>query len=220
MKNKAISEMYKFALTICAVALFAGSASAQTIIDQWDSVKAPPAPMLQAVKADAATTAFLVLDISAVQATNKGPCNSDVKLCVQSLPFVKAMLAKARAAGVYVVYSVSSSTDPKDILPPVAPEPNDPVVKSGPDKFVNTNLADLLAAKNIKTVIIVGVSADGAVINTAADAIFQHGMNVIIPVDGVSAKSLYVEQYVAWHFTHAPTIATRTVLTKGDMISY
>ncbi|HQT63973.1 MAG TPA: isochorismatase family protein [Acidocella sp.] len=202
------------------MALLSGSAYAQTIIDQWDSVKAPPAPVLQAVKADPATTAFLVLDISVVKATNKGPCNSDVTLCTQSVPFVKAMLEKARAAGVYVVYSVSSATDAKDILPPVAPQPNDPVVKSGPDKFVNTNLAELLAAKNIKTVIIVGVSADGAVLNTATDAILQHGMNVIIPVDGVSAKSLYVEQYVAWFFTHAPVIATRAVITKGDMISY
>jgi nicotinamidase-related amidase len=208
-----------FLVMFCG-ALFVRSASAQTIIDQWNDVKIPPAPVLQSVTIDPKTTAFLALDLSQIKGTKKGPCNNDVVLCVASIPTIKMMLSKARGSGVFVVYSVSSTTDAKDILPQIAPMPGDPVVKSGPDKFVKTNLANLLMAKNIKTVIIVGTSSDGAVISTAADAIFRHGLNVIIPVDGVSAKSLYAEQYVAWYFTHAPTISTKTVLTKGDMISF
>ncbi len=60
-----------------AAALFAvpSAASSQTIIDDWSSVKAPPAPSLKSVKVDPKTDALLLLDFDGHEAGNSGPCN-------------------------------------------------------------------------------------------------------------------------------------------------
>jgi len=41
---------------------------------------------------------------------------------------------------------------------------------------------------------------------------------VIVPVDGVSAETLYPEQYTAWNLVNAPRISNVTTLTSIDMI--
>ena len=64
-----------------------------------------------------------------------------------------------------------------------------------------------------------GTAAEGAVLNTASDAAL-HGMSVVIPVDGMSSSELYAEQYVAWHMTHAPWIAQKTVLTTLEELKF
>ena len=46
-----------------AVLVYAAPAPAQTIIDEWSSVKAPPAPALKSVTVDPKTTALLMMDI-------------------------------------------------------------------------------------------------------------------------------------------------------------
>ena len=46
-----------------AVLVCAAPAPAQTIIDEWSSVKAPPAPALKPVTVDPKTTALLVMDL-------------------------------------------------------------------------------------------------------------------------------------------------------------
>ena len=61
-----------FLVMFCG-ALFVRSATAQTIIDQWNDVKIPPAPVLQSVTIDPKTTAFLALDLSQIKGTKKGP---------------------------------------------------------------------------------------------------------------------------------------------------
>jgi nicotinamidase-related amidase len=48
------------------------------------------------------------------------------------------------------------------------------------------------ADKGIKTVVVVGTTAQGAVLNTASQAAFR-GLQVIIPVDGMSAENTYFE---------------------------
>ena len=63
---------------------------------------------------------------------------------------------------------------------------DEPHVLSGPDKFRNTDLEKILKDKGITTVIVVGTAANGAVLFTASGAAFR-GMNVIVPVDGMSA---------------------------------
>jgi hypothetical protein len=37
-------------------------------------------------------------------------------------------------------------------------------------------------------------------------------------VDGISAASLYPEQYTVWHLLNAPRVAAMTTVTKTDMI--
>jgi hypothetical protein len=42
-------------------------------------------------------------------------------------------------------------------------------------------------------------------------------------VDGMSStneKTLYTEQYMAWHLANAPVFGGRTTLTKIDMIKF
>src|ERR1700688_2199629 len=90
-------------LPLAAFGLVLGSplpAPAQTIINEWSSVTAPPAPELKAVTVDPKTTALLMLDFV------KQTCNQQRRpRCVATLPKVKALLAEARAKDMLVVYS-------------------------------------------------------------------------------------------------------------------
>jgi nicotinamidase-related amidase len=199
---------------LAALTLAAGAASAQTIIDEWGKVGSPPAPKLKPAKVDAKTTALLVLDLV------KNSCNEKRRpRCVASIPKVEKLLADARAHKVTVIYSLTSSTKAADILPQVAPKGGEPMVASGPDKFVKTDLDKILKDKGIKTVIVVGTTAEGAVLYTASGAAFR-GLNVIVPVEGSSAGSLYGEAATAWILANAPGVAAKTTLTKIDMITY
>ena len=136
------------------------------------------------------------------------------------MPKVQKLIAAARAKGVFIVYSLGGAGTAKDIATDLAPLETDPVVKSGPNKFVGTDLDKLLDGKGIKTVIVTGTGSEGAVLDTATDAALRKGMNIIVPVDGMSSADLYAEQYVAWHLTHAPGVSAKVTLTKIDMIKF
>jgi len=206
--------------TLALSGLAAPLASADTIIDGWNKVQVPAAPELKPAKLDAKTTALLLLDFNGAQDPTKGPCNSKTKpRCIASLPHVQAMLEKARSAGVFIVYSLGGSGEPADIATAIAPKGGDPIVKSGPDKYVKTDLAKVLEEKGIKTVIVTGTASEGAVLNTGSHAALQ-GLNVVVPVDGMSSTELYAEQYVAWHFVNAPGVSAKTTLTQFSQISF
>lgn len=212
------------AVAACLAALCAtgtSSVSAQTIIEDWSKVTPPAPPELKPVAVDAPSTALLLLDFNGAQDPTKGPCNAKTKpRCLASVPRVQKLLADARAKGVFVVYSLGGAGTPQDIATDIAPLANDPVVKSGPNKFVGTNLDKLLDDKGIKTVIVTGTGSEGAVLDTATDAALRKGMNIIVPVDGMSSTELYAEQYVAWHLTHAPGVSAKVMLTKIEMIKF
>ncbi|MDL2401838.1 cysteine hydrolase family protein [Rhizobium mayense] len=195
-------------------------ASAQTIIDDWQKVKPPAPPQLKPVMVDPKTTALLILDFNGAQDPTKGPCNKNTKpRCLASVPKVKAMLDEARAKGMLVVYSLAGAGEPQDIAKDLAPLASDPIVKSSADKFIGTNLRNILADKGIKTLIVTGTASEGAVLDTATDAALN-GMNIILPVDGMSSTELYGEQYVASHMVNAPGVSQKTTLTRSDMIKF
>lgn len=195
-----------------AFSVAAATASAQTIVDEWASVKIPPAPQLKPVTVDSKTTALLMLDFM-----NQN-CGARPR-CVASLPAVKKLLDEARAKGVLVVYATVPGGKIADTRPEVAPTGNEPVVSSGPDKFLNTDLEKILKDKGIQSVITVGTAAHGAVLNTASVAALR-GLKVIVPVDGKSAESAYAEQYTAWHLANAPVVSRNVTLTKLDMVKF
>lgn len=196
-------------------------ASAGDIVSQWADVTPPAAPMIKPVTVDPTTTALLVLDMSGTQNPAKGPCNAATKpRCIASISAVQNLLAAARKYQLFVVYSVSRNGGRSDIATALAPLPSDPVVQSGPDKFIGTNLSQLLAQRRIKSVIIVGTSAEGAVLDTATDAILRENLHVVVPVDGISSATLYAEQYVAWQLLHAPGLAGNVTLTRSAMILF
>jgi len=186
----------------------------QTIIDEWNTVKVPPAPELKPVKIDPKVTALLMLDF------NKQTCNAERRpRCIASIPKVQKLLTEARGKGVPVIHSVSAGAAVADIAKELAPLEGEPVVSSGPDKFLGTDLEKILKEKGIKTVIAVGTASHGAVLYTASGAALR-GIQVIVPVDGISAEITYAEQYASWHLLNAPRISTLVTLTKIDLIGY
>jgi nicotinamidase-related amidase len=188
------------------------AASAQTIVDEWSSVKAPPAPELKAVSIDPKTTALLMLDFVTPNCTQR-------PRCMASVPAVKKLLGEARAAGLLIVYATGATGKRADTLAELAPKDSEPVVSTGVDKFFNTELERILKDGGIKTVIAIGTAAHGAVLYTASGAALR-GMQVIVPVDGISADSPYSEQYTAWHLTNAPVVSRNVTLTKFDLIKF
>ena len=200
-------------ISITAVGVFAQEGSEKTIIDEWTDVKVPSRPELKPVTVEPKITALLVLDIQ------KNNCNQQRRpRCTASVPKIRSLIAKARANGLAVVYSLTSSAGAVDIREEVRPLGNEPIVKSGVDKFFNTELKEILLGKGIRDVIVVGTSAHGAVLHTATGATLR-GFNVIIPVDGISASDAYAEQYTAWHLANAPGSRRRTTLTQIKLIT-
>ena len=199
---------------LAAVSLAAPAMAQQTIIDEWPSIKTPPAPALKEATVDPKTTALLLLDFV------KQTCNPQVRpRCVATLPAAKVLLAEARAKNVLVVRSIVFGGTIGDTLPEVAPTGDEPYVQAGPDKFLNTDLEKILKDHGIKTVIVGGTAAHGAVIHTAAEAAFR-GLSVVVPVDIMSAENAFIELYVAYHFTSAPRVAPATTLTRVSMIKF
>lgn len=204
------TALLKFAAALAA--LVPTLAMATTIVDEWGSVKAPPAPALKPITIDPKTTALLMLDF--VPPT----CGARPR-CLASLPAMKKLLEQARASGMTVAHSVTATTKAEDILKDVAPQAGEPVVQSSVDKFRNTDLEKLLKDKGVQTVIVTGTAANGAVLNTATAAALR-GLKVILPVDGISASDTYAEQYVAWHMANAPGVSPATTLTKTELLKF
>src|SRR4029077_17257395 len=187
-------------------------AQTKTIIDEWAIVQAPKPPELKPVTLDAKTTALLVLDFV------KQTCNTERRpRCLDSVPKVQALLKQARAKGVTVIHSIISLAPPADIAKELTPLEGEPIVKASADKFFKTDLEKILSEKGIKTVVVVGTAAQGAVLNTASQAAFR-GLQVIVPVDGMSAENTYFEQYTIYHLANAPGVGQQVTLTKIDMI--
>ena len=185
-----------------------------TIIEEWNTIKAPASVELKAVMLNPKDTAFLVLDIE------ERTCNSKRRpRCVASVPRIKSFLEKVRNKEIAVVYSLTSKGTPETILPGATPVGTEPIVKSSVDKFYKTDLEKILHEKKIKTVIIIGTTAEGAVLHTATGAAMR-GFRVVIPIDGMSAGTLYAEQYTAWHLVNAPGSRRKTKLTRFDLIDF
>lgn len=212
------------AAVLAALFTYAASASADTIIDEWASVKAPPPPKLESVTVDPKTTALLVMDLI------RQTCNNDRRpRCVASIPKVEKLLAAARASGVTVIHALFPSPAPDkfpnpvvgDFLPAVAPKSGEPVFTSFVDKFIlrdqDTGLQKFLKDKGITTVITVGSASHNSVLFTSVDAALR-GFKAIVAVDGMSGNNSYEDQAAAYIL--ATSIAYRVTLTTTDMIKF
>ena len=208
-------------LVLLAAVLAQGApSSAQTIIDEWSSVKAPPPPELKPVTVDPKTTALLVMDLI------KQTCNNERRpRCVASLPKIAELIAAARVAGAMVIYTTLPNIPVTDTVPAVAPKGDEPVFTAYVDKFIfgdkDTGLEKTLKDKGVTTVITVGTAAHGAVLYTSSTASLR-GFNVVVPVDGMSGdgQNTYIEQYVAFNLTSAPVLSAKITLTRIDMIKF
>ena len=204
------------ALTVAAaMATRISVAPAGNIIDEWANVKVPPAPALKSATIDSKNYALFVIDM--VEET----CNAQARpRCVETIPAIERLLNAARTKGMPVIYALGVSG--KKILSALAPKDGEPVVKSGADKFVNTEFEKILKDKGIIGIIMVGTLAHGGVLHSASQAALR-GFKVVVPVDGMSspnANTLYTEQYTAWHLVNGPGLANNVTLTKMDMIKF
>lgn len=188
-----------------------GPTGDQTIVDEWKTIVPPQAPELKSVTIDAKTTALLILDMQT--AICKNPRT------IASISKINQLLSVARGRGIFIVYSLTSAGKPSDIVPELVPDTNDPIVRASVDKFYNTDLNKILHEHGIKTVIITGTAANGAVLHTATGAALR-GYQVVIPVEGMSAAEPYAEQYTAWHMLNSPGTRNKVTLTKGNMMTF
>ncbi len=109
-----------------------------------------------------------------------------------SVPKISALLARATERKMLVIYSMIPGVQVDDILLAVRPFPGQLVVTSYLDKFLGTNLDTILKDQGIKTVIVVGTAAHGAVLHTSGEAALR-GFQVDVPVDLMSAELLYAD---------------------------
>ena len=196
---------------------FAASSSTADILDDWASVKPPPAPELKPVTLEGSTTALLILDMM------KANCGARPR-CVATVPNVKRLHDAARTAGAMVWYSLVGSdgmATPADVIDPgFMPRDGEWARQNGPDKFLGSNLGKL-KARGIKTVIVCGTSFQGVGIGTGSGSA-QRGYKVIVPLDCLSSEDPYMEQYAAWHlFKGGPAVVTSQVtLTRSTMVKF
>jgi len=187
------------------------------IIREWTSVKLPPLPELKAVTVDPRTTALLVLDMM------KGNCGARPR-CLATVATVKSLLDRARTHGMMVVFNLTGGGEIEDLVDQrLAPRAGEFLIKGsgGADKFVNSNLDAGLKEKGIKTVIVSGTSAQGAVAGTTNGAA-QRGYKGVVPVDGLSAEDAFNELYAVWHiYKGGPVNLTRNAtVTRSDLIRF
>lgn len=191
-------------------------AAGKDIITEWANAKAPPAPQLKPVAVDPKTTALFLLDFM------KTNCGARPR-CAAIVPNLKRLLDGARANDMMVFYSlVTANATPENIVDPgLAPRPGEAVPAGGPDKFLSTDLDKRLKDRGIKTVIVTGTSAQGAVMGSG-NALAQRGYQVIVPVDGMASEDDYDEQYAVWYlYKGGPAVVTSKVtLTRSDMVKF
>ncbi len=201
------------AATAVAAALgFAAPAGASNIVEEWSRIQAPRPPELKKVSVSPKDTALFLMDL---QDTS---CVPDRRpRCAVQVPQIKALLEQARAKGMPVVHAHTSSAKPENILKDVAPAKGEPIVSSSVDKFYNTDLEKILKDKGVKTVILIGTSAEGTVVGSAVGGSIR-GFQIVVPVDGMSSNEPFAEQYVAWHLANSPGTRRTTTLTTIGMI--
>ncbi len=209
-----MNRCLRAALGAALILTFALPAQAADVVDEWASVKVPPAPQLKEVTIDPKTSALLVLDII------KPVCNSErYPRCPPTIPTVKKLIEAARAKGMMVVYTTVLNGPKTVIYDEVAPAAGDPVVPGLLDKFLHTDLEKILKDKGITTVLMVGAAAQGAIIVTGGQAA-QLGFSVIVPVDAISGNTTFPELYAVWHLANAPVVAPKVTLTRSTMIKF
>jgi nicotinamidase-related amidase len=206
------------AILLCAAAAAFGAtqAGANDITAEWSSVKPPPVPELKPATIDAKTTALLALDFM------KTNCGVRPR-CASTIPVVNRLIAQARAHNMMVVYTLVGDTpNPEGMADSIVkPHEGEWIQRGGADKFINSDLEQRLREKGITTVIVMGTSAQGAVVGTTNGAV-QRGFKAVVPVDGMSAEDPYNEQYAAWHlYKGGPVYLPKNViLTRSDMIKF
>jgi nicotinamidase-related amidase len=204
------------ALALGLVAAWPETARAQNIIEEWDSIKAPPPPIakIKPVQIDPKKTAVFSLD------WNRKTCTAEGRVrCFKTLPKIEKLLADARSHNVLVVHALSSNMQPEDIVASVGPKGEERVVRGRGDKFSDNDVEKMLKDRGLDTVIIVGTSANSAVLYTTFGAV-QRGFKPIVPIDGLPSELAFQEQFTIWQIANGSQLSEKAVLTRLDSIKF
>jgi hypothetical protein len=173
------------ALAAFIAALATWPAQANDITTEWATVKPPPAPELKPATVEPKTTALLILDLMKVNCGTRPRCGATV-------PNVKKLLDAARARDMMVFYTmVGANPKPEGMVDQIlAPRDGEWVVRGGADKFIGSDLEQRLKDKGIKTVIVTGTSAQGAVVGTSnvGGRSLQRAIRGLAPLQGRSRR--------------------------------
>lgn len=203
-------------LVLALAGFGAQPAWANDITKEWDSVKPPPVPEVKPATVDPKTTALLALDFM------KTNCGVRPR-CAATIPVANKLIEQARAHDMLVIYTLVGENPKPEGMADAITKPRDGewIERGGADKFINSDIEQRLKAKGVKTVIVMGTSAQGAVVGTSNGAV-QRGFQAVVPVDAMSAEDPYNEQYAAWHlYKGGPVYLPKNVtLTRGEMIKF
>jgi len=120
------------------------------------------------------------------------------------VPNIQKLLESARSRKIPVIYACDSHSDADvefelwgphaiagskgaEVVPELKPKKSDHIVKKGRySAFFGTDLDQLLRGLDVAKLVLVGISTDVCVQNTAADA-FYRGYEIVVPRDCVDA---------------------------------
>ncbi|MGD1996364.1 MAG: cysteine hydrolase family protein [Anaerolineae bacterium] len=152
-------------------------------------------------------TALLIIDLQAGNFEESAPVHNGDAL----LSKVRSLVAKARAAGMPVVYiqhcgpqgAIDEPGTPGwEIHPAVAPIQGDPVIeKRHPDAFQDTDLQRELERREVKELIITGIQTEYCVDTTCRRA-YSLGYEVTLVEDAHStwdSRQLTAQQIISHH---------------------
>ena len=212
-------------LTACGGAAVAQSAASgapsSAATKPMLTLQMPVFPDPVAVVLKGGTTAMFVLDIVDPICTSQPKCMGGM------MPAIAALLARARKAGVSVVYATRAPNISK-WLPEVAPAPGDTtIVSNAQDRFYNTDLDKTLKAKGITTLILTGWKVSGSVLYTSIGASLRDYTNVV-PVDASLAATDYETAIGVFQIlnqnsanpTNTPLKPKASTLSRTDMITF
>lgn len=173
------------------------------------TAKAPEVKVEPAVKLPRGSAAVIVVDMQNDFAKDGGKLY--VPKTKETIAPIKQLLAKARGAGVPVIFTQDwhRPDDPEfkiwpphtiegsegaQVLAEFAPSPKDYYVKKRTyDAFYGTDLDLLLRQMGIRNVVIVGTVSNICVLHTAGKARL-HGYNVVVARDGISSLTEFDQQ--------------------------
>ncbi len=178
----------------------------------------PNRPEPKDISLDAAKTAVVVLDLNA-------RCHDPEEVCSQLMEPLGGFLERVREASVPVVFTVSlqfKGTPMGEVAAPLKRRETEPVLHPDAfDKFAGGDLQAILSEAGTENLIVTGSLTNVAVLYTATAAARVHRYNVIIPLDGVNAKSTYEHEYAIHQLTVIPAgAADRMRFTGLDMIQF
>jgi nicotinamidase-related amidase len=134
-------------------------------------------------------------------------------------------LERARPFCGNIIYTVSHGargTALGEAALPLKRLPTEPLIYPGGfDKFAGGEMQTLLEQRGVNPLVLLGASTNVAVLYTATTASRSYHYDVIIPMDGVIAKSRYEQEYSFHQLKALPgAVGSRFRFTTLSMIQF